>query len=77
VTLCLHVLQIILEYKPPNQTNLEFLVKGGHVSLTSVKDLLVRQSGEKEELIMEDLTQNEHYRLLKVIRGKMNLDPLY
>jgi hypothetical protein len=73
----LHILLILIEYKPPSQANLEFLLKGGHQTLTSVRDLLVKQSGDKEELIIEDLTYNEHYRLLKVIRGKMNLDPLY
>jgi hypothetical protein len=26
---------------------------------------------------MDDLTTNEHYRLMRVIRGKVSLDPLY
>lgn len=42
-TLCLHVLLIFIEYKPPSQQNLEFLIKGGHVSLTKVKDMLAQQ----------------------------------
>jgi len=27
--------------------------------------------------LIEDLTINEHYRLLKVVHGRINLDPLY
>lgn len=30
-----------------------------------------------QQQIYEDLTVNEHYRLLKVVHGKINLDPLY
>jgi hypothetical protein len=26
---------------------------------------------------MEDLTINEHFRLMRVIHGRVNLDPLY
>jgi hypothetical protein len=27
--------------------------------------------------VVEDLTINEHYRLMRVIHGRINLDPLY
>lgn len=27
--------------------------------------------------MIEDLTINEHYRLMRVIHGRINLDPLY
>lgn len=30
-----------------------------------------------EAQIIEDLTINEHYRLMRVIHGRINLDPLY
>jgi len=30
-----------------------------------------------QEQIVEDLTSNEFFRLLRVIHGRMNLDPLY
>lgn len=55
-TLCLHTLLILLEYKPPSQQNLDFLIQGGHVSLTLVKEMLVRHSKEAEQLVQEDLT---------------------
>lgn len=76
-TTCLHILLILIEYKPPSAQNLNFLIQGGHVSLTLVKDMLVKHSNDADQQIMEDLTQNEHYRLMRVIRGKINLDPLY
>ena len=31
----------------------------------------------QSQAIIEDLTINEYYRLLKVVHGKINLDPLY
>ena len=27
--------------------------------------------------VLEDLTHNEHFRLLRVVHGKVNLDPIY
>jgi len=55
-TLCLHILLILIEYKPPSQQNLTFLIQGGHVSLTMVKDMLVRHSKDAEQQVMDDLT---------------------
>jgi hypothetical protein len=55
------------------------------VSLNKVKEFFKSQnllddpaqSTESEQQIIEDLTVNEHYRLMRVIHGKINLDPLY
>jgi len=32
---------------------------------------------DRDSQVVEDLTINEHYRLLRVIHGRINLDPLY
>ncbi len=37
-TLCLDLLLILIEYKPPSNENLTYLIRGGHVSLNRVKD---------------------------------------
>jgi hypothetical protein len=35
-------------------------------------------SQEQNDLgLLEDLTINEHFRLMRVIHGRVNLDPLY
>jgi hypothetical protein len=35
-------------------------------------------SQEQSDLgLLEDLTINEHFRLMRVIHGRVNLDPLY
>lgn len=36
VTLSIHLLLILIEYKPPSLDNLNFLIKGGHISLNKV-----------------------------------------
>ena len=91
VTLAIHLLLILIEYKPPSLDNLNFLIKGGHISLNKVFYYFMMQSnafdkspdGKKtikpqvQEQIIEDLTSNEFFRLLRVINGRMNLDPLY
>jgi hypothetical protein len=35
------------------------------------------ESHNVAQAILEDLTINEHYRLLRVVHGKINLDPFY
>ena len=38
----------------------------------------LKWSSEPDETqVVEDLTINEHYRLMRVIHGRINLDPLY
>lgn len=77
-TLSLHLLLILIEYKPPSLENLTYLIKGGHTSLTRIKDFFAKNSHEPDETqVVEDLTINEHYRLMRVIHGRINLDPLY
>lgn len=36
VTLSIHLLLILIEYKPPSFDNLNFLIRGGHISLNKV-----------------------------------------
>ena len=89
VTLAIHLLLTLIEYKPPSLDNLNFLLSGGHISLNKVFHHFLMQSGaikqggsadvnkQLQEQIIEDLTSNEFFRLLRVIHGRMNLDPLY
>jgi hypothetical protein len=35
-TLCLHLILILIEYKPPSIDNLKYLINGGHPSLIKV-----------------------------------------
>jgi hypothetical protein len=37
-TLSLHLLLILIEYKPPSLENLNYLIRGGHTSLNRVKE---------------------------------------
>ena len=77
-TLALHLLLILVEYKPPSLDNLNYLIKGGHVSLNKIRDFFLRTANEPNDTqVVEDLTINEHYRLMRVIHGRINLDPLY
>jgi hypothetical protein len=97
VTLAIHLLLILIEYKPPSFDNLNFLIRGGHISLNKVFQYFMKEAGamkeapqqanpaqnqievnsQLKEAIIEDLTSNEFFRLLRVIHGRMNLDPLY
>lgn len=43
-TLSLHLLLILIEYKPPSIDNLRYLINGGHTSLTRIKDFFYSQS---------------------------------
>jgi hypothetical protein len=77
-SLCLHLILILIEYKPPSFENLTYLIRGGHNSLNRVKDYFLRLSQEpNDQALLEDLTINEHFRLMRVIHGRVNLDPLY
>jgi hypothetical protein len=73
----LHVLLILIEYKPPTPENLKYLIEGGYVSLKKIFDHCKNEENGKaeEKSICEDLTTNEFHRLLQVIHGKMNLEP--
>ena len=79
---------ILIEYKPPSIDNLRYLINGGHPSLKKIYSYFMNkgvvgdnipreQLQAQSQAIIEDLTINEHYRLLKVVHGKINLDPLY
>jgi len=37
-SIALHLLLILIEYKPPSLDNLKYLINGGHTSLTRIKD---------------------------------------
>lgn len=74
----LHVLLVLIEYKPPTEENLKYLIDGGYISLKRINDyFLSTETKEKKEekTLSEDLTTNEFHRLLQVIHGKMNLEP--
>ena len=45
VTLSAHLLLILIEYKPPSLDNLNFLIRGGHISLNKVFQYFLIQSG--------------------------------
>ena len=78
---------ILIEYKPPSIDNLRYLINGGHPSLKKIyahfiNQTLTRSSTQEEitamsQAVIEDLTINEFYRLLKIVQGKSNLEPLY
>ena len=77
-TLALHLILVLIEYKPPSIENLQYLIKGGHTSLNKIKDYFFKSSSEpSDSKVVEDLTINEHYRLMRVMHGRINLDPLY
>jgi|LakMenEpi03Oct11_1017367.scaffolds.fasta_scaffold09763_1 hypothetical protein len=86
-SLSLHLLLIMIEYKPPSIDNLRYLINGGHPSLNKIYKYFLTRSGQPNATqdqqqtlaqdILTDLTVNEHYRLLRVVHGKINLDPLY
>lgn len=73
----LHVLLILIEYKPPTPENLKYLIEGGYVSLQRIHKYFENQSNgrNEEKSLDDDLTTNEFHRLLQVIHGKMNLEP--
>lgn len=84
-TLALHLLLIMIEYKPPTIENLRFLIDGGHSPLKRIHNyFLAASSGSQNvepqvhaQAVLDDLTINEYFRLLRVVHGKINLDPLY
>jgi hypothetical protein len=43
-SLALHLILILIEYKPPSLENLTYLIRGGHNSLNKVKDYFLRLS---------------------------------
>lgn len=43
-TLSLHLMLILIEYKPPSFENLTYLIRGGHTSLNKVKEYFLRLS---------------------------------
>lgn len=73
----LHVLLVLIEYKPPTPENLKYLIDGGYTSLKKIYLHFKNEENAKaeEKTLEEDLTTNEFHRLLQVIHGKMNLEP--
>jgi hypothetical protein len=51
VTLAIHLLLILIEYKPPSLDNLNFLIRGGHISLNKVFQYFMIQSGAMKPTI--------------------------
>jgi len=45
VTLAIHLLLILIEYKPPSFDNLNFLIRGGHISLNKVFNYFLQEAG--------------------------------
>jgi hypothetical protein len=41
-TLALHLILILIEYKPPSEDNLTYLIGGGHASLNKLKDFFLK-----------------------------------
>ena len=74
----LHVLLVLIEYKPPTEENLQYLIDGGYLSLKQTNKYfksIENREKKEEKSLGEDLTTNEFHRLLQVIHGKMNLEP--
>lgn len=74
----LDILLILIEYKPPTEENLQYLMDGGYLSLKHTHKFFKSQENKdksEEKSLGEDLTTNEFHRLLQVIHGKMNLEP--
>lgn len=74
----LHVLLVLIEYKPPTEENMKYLIEGGYVSLKRIHQYFEaseKKEQKEEKSLSEDLTSNEFHRLLQVIHGKMNLEP--
>lgn len=49
VTLAIHLLLILIEYKPPSFDNLNFLIRGGHISLNKVFQYFMKEAGAMKE----------------------------
>jgi hypothetical protein len=45
ITLAIHLMLILIEYKPPSYDNLNFLIRGGHISLNKVFQYFMMESG--------------------------------
>lgn len=74
----LHVLLVLIEYKPPTEDNLKYLIDGGYISLKRIYQYFEeaeKEESKQEKPLKDDLTTNEFHRLLQVIHGKMNLEP--
>ena len=74
----LHILLILIEYKPPTEENMIYLINGGYTSLKKIFTYFESQENpehKEEKSLNDDLTTNEFHRLLQVIHGKMNLEP--
>ena len=82
----LSVFNVMMEYRPPTKDNVKFLIDGGFQSLKAIRDHFVKNfepdgdekpsAAEIEDLIHSELSTNEWYRLVQVIHGKTNLEPI-
>lgn len=76
-TLSLHLFLVLIEYKPPSVDNLQYLIQGGHPTLKRIYNHLGTLSQADHATLIEDLTINEYFRLVKLLHGKSNIEPLY
>jgi len=60
VTLAIHLLLILIEYKPPSLDNLNFLIRGGHISLNKVFQYFMVQSGAMKANTEADRAQRPY-----------------
>lgn len=47
-TLCLHLILILIEYKPPSLDNLKYLIQGGHPTLNKVFRCFLQKNQDAE-----------------------------
>jgi len=67
----LHVLLVLIEYKPPTEDNLKYLIEGGYLSLKRIHHYFKendKEENKEEKPLKEDLTTNEFHRLLQELR---------
>ncbi len=72
---CLACLNVLIEFRPPTKENVAFLIEGGFAPLKLLRDHL-KKPDETTDEVNADISANEFYRLLQVIHGKVNLEPL-
>ena len=52
-SLSLHLLLIMIEYKPPSIDNLRYLINGGHPSLNKIYRFFMERGSQKQQLTEE------------------------
>jgi hypothetical protein len=72
IEICLSVLEVLIEYKPPPRHNIQTLIEEGFVSVKEIRDQLAKdyvaaEGAEKEDIeetISNEMSVNELYRLV-------------